>query len=43
MNKQKDRLKHKVVYVVTYLIFMAITICLGMDTDVWDDKQFSNQ
>lgn len=42
MKKAPKSFKRKCFYVIGYVIFMAITIILGMATDVWDDQEFKN-
>jgi len=36
----RNNISHRLLYCVYYLLFQAITIILGIHTEVWDDVKF---
>jgi len=36
----RNNISHRLIYCVSYLLFQAITIALGIHTEVWDDFEF---
>lgn len=43
MNLSMKRLNtRKIGYILTWLIFTAITFILGMEADTWDDDQYKS-